>query len=282
MHAERAVCNKPRPGAHVSSIGWKGRLVSVSPNAEEAERALGEELLRWAELKRRPLFWLRDDDAIADTRALRALLDLCQRHDAPLLVAVIPMRMEVSLAPALAIAHEVQVAVHGASHDNHAPAGRKREETPPERGLSLIVESLGAARARMIETFGEAAGATYVPPWNRISPEVAALLPGLGFSAISTFGDKLLQVQGLAELPTHLDLMDWRGSRGGKPVASVLEEARLLLRQRREGGVATPIGVLAHHLVHDAAAWKALERLLAVTRKGGAAWRAFDDLVQGT
>ena len=67
----------------------------------------------------------------------------------------------------------------------------------------------------------------------------------------------------LPRLDTHVDLVDWRGGRRFAGADAVLGALAAALAARRNAGMAAPTGVLSHHLVHDAAAWRFLERLLA-------------------
>jgi hypothetical protein len=97
-----------------------------------------------------------------------------------------------------------------------------------------------------------------VPPWNRIDPSLLPDLPALGFTVLSTFG----RIRAPAPIPqqnTHLDLMDW-SSRRGRP----LDDLAAALAREMAARLASdePVGLLAHHLVHDATAWHALETLL--------------------
>ena len=70
-----------------------------------------------------------------------------------------------------------------------------------------------------------------VPPWNRIAPQVVAGLPALGFKALSVFGP-----EAAADLPlfnTHVDVIDWRGTRAGRPDAVLMDEiAQAMTAQR--------------------------------------------------
>ncbi|MDZ4135094.1 MAG: glycosyl transferase family 28, partial [Paracoccaceae bacterium] len=68
-------------------------------------------------------FWLRDDDAVAPTGALDRLLDMTGAQGVPLTLAVIPAPSGAQLAARLAQEAGVIVAVHGWSHQNHAPDG---------------------------------------------------------------------------------------------------------------------------------------------------------------
>lgn len=241
---------------------------------------LSAEFDRWGAAGRRARLWLRDDDAVSPTPALEALVERLRAHEAPCLVAVIPTLASTALADWLSREPLLSVAMHGISHANHAPEGRKSEETPSELGLDLIRDALAAARARFTALFGARAGAWYVPPWNRIGREAAALLPSLGFRYLSTFGPRpLAAAPALGELNTHVDLMDWRGGRIGRPFAAVAADLAAALALARADGW-RPVGVLAHHLVHDDSAWRTLDGLLdAVSRHAAAEWRAADALM---
>lgn len=221
------------------------------------------ELSHWRDAGRTARFWLRDDDAIEPTPALERLTALAEAAAAPVLLAIIPMRAASGLVELLARRPLLIPAMHGAWHRNHAPPERKKEETPAERGLDAIAAELGAARARLVDLFGPAAGRCYVPPWNRIPASVADLLPKLGFASVSTFGPKTPLVSDrLAQVNTHVDLMDWHGGRVGHPPARIAEMLASALARARADGF-RDVGVLAHHLVHDETAWAVLEELAA-------------------
>jgi hypothetical protein len=251
-------------------------------NADAPARdALTSELDRWQEAGRHAVFWLRDDDATTATPALDRLIGLAEDHDTPLLLAVIPQRLDPSLPARLKRAHTVTPAVHGAWHENHAPPDRKAEETAPERGLDVIRTILTASRDRAVAMCGPIAGRWYVPPWNRIAPSVANLLPELGFAALSTFGPRhVANHPELAEVNASLDIIDWRGGRSGRPLPWLAMEAARLLAHERMSATPRPLGILAHHLQHDETAWEGLRWLCAsVTNHPAAAWRAADSLL---
>jgi hypothetical protein len=239
-----------------------------------SESELPAALDRWQRAGRRLDLWLRDDDAVAETPALDRLLALAGRHRIALMVAAIPMKLEPTLAPRLAGHPVARVAVHGAWHRNHAAPGEKAREFPPARGLDTIRDELSAARAALVAAFGPEAGRCYVPPWNRIDPEVVALLPELGFSHVSAFAaTPPAAMPGLATLHTHVDIIDWKGGRTGRPIPWLMAEtARQItdLHERTLRDTVPParsalprLGLLAHHLAHDEAAWAGLDALLA-------------------
>ena len=159
--------------------------------------------------------------------------------------------------------------------------GQKAQELGPHRDTDDVCAELRASRNKLEKLYGDKLSGVLVPPWNRIAGSVVRRLPGLGFTALSTFGDahEAADVPGLIQLNTHLDIIDWRGTRGGRdPHWLINELARLLAAARNHER--TPIGILAHHLVHDEVAWGFLEDLLEVTTSHpAAAWHAADELV---
>lgn len=236
--------------------------------------SVATELDTWRRAGKTARLWLRDDDAMTTTGALERLLGLTATHHVPLLLAVIPMRAEQELARRLEHEKLVEVAMHGAWHRNNAPAGRKGEEMAPERGVPAIAADLKEARERLLDLFGTSAGGWYVPPWNRIAPEVAALLPSIGFGALSTFGTQHLTVRGLQVRNCQVDLIDWRGGRVGRKPEWVAEQLAAALANARANGFGA-VGILTHHLDHDEITWSVLESLLAlVATHPGASWIA--------
>jgi hypothetical protein len=238
------------------------------------ERAWGPvtaELDLWTSSGQQARLWLRDDDAEASSAPLKRLLGLIKTFDIPCLLAIVPMRAQPGLARALKGHGLITAAVHGAWHTNHEPVGNKAAETPVTRGLSIITEELALARLRLMEIFGSGAGVWYVPPWNRIDSAVAALLPDIGFTAISAFaGNVFPRVSGFQQHNTHVDIMDWKNGRIGREASAVAADLAAALAAARLDGF-RPIGVLTHHLVHDETAWRVLEEMMTVTRRHPAA-----------
>lgn len=212
-------------------------------------------------------FWLRDDDATDPSPALDLLLGL----GVAVTIAAIPARTGAALAERLAGCGHVGVVVHGWSHENHAPPGEKAQELGPHRPLARVTAELAAGRAHLAALHGARFVPMLVPPWNRIAPGVVAALPGLGFAALSVFGPA--RPAPLPLINTQVDLIDWRGTRGGRPMPAL--EAEVIAAV----GTGSPVGILSHHLVHDHAAWGFLEALVAATDHPGARWVAAADLV---
>ncbi|MGF7163107.1 hypothetical protein FHS85_004765 [Rhodoligotrophos appendicifer] len=237
----------------------------------EGLKRLTEELERWDAAGLRPQFWLRDDDAVRDTPELRRLVDACRPSAVPLSLAVIPNGAEQCLQNAFedVFGPQISLLVHGFAHENHEPEGIKKCELGPSRPLATVAGEVALGKARLEQLFGARVLPVLVPPWNRMRPDLAPLLSELGFVGLSTFGAQCFGAGGLVEVNTHVDLMDWR-SRKGKTADAVAEEIAQLLATRRIGSARGPVGVLAHHLVHDDAAWEALAAVFAATMGRGA------------
>ncbi|MDX1377115.1 MAG: hypothetical protein R3357_16235, partial [Burkholderiales bacterium] len=113
--------------------------------------------------------------------------------------------------------------------------------------------------------------AAFAPPWNRIPDALAAQLPQAGLCGLSTFGPRIRArpAPGLAQVNTHVDLVAWRGDRGFVGAQAAIEQAlrHLAARRARRADPDEPTGWLTHHLQHDAAAWRFLERLFESTRE---------------
>lgn len=244
-------------------------------HAPPAWAQLRAELALWAAAGRSPALWLRDDDTIEDTPALRRLAALGAEAKAPVLVAVIPARAADHLADFFSAWPLLDPAVHGYSHRNHASAGEKSQEFPIARGRDAIVRDLISGRERLAALFGDRLSALYVPPWNRISAEVAALLPAAGFAGLSAFGTQRLTplTSRLVETNTHVDIIDWKGNRGGRDPAWLAREVAVQLTAARVDG-RKGIGILTHHLVHDEVAWRFLSDLMnEIARHPGVSWQ---------
>ncbi len=215
--------------------------------------------------------WLRDDDAVSVTPALVRLADITREAEVPVVLAVIPEPAEDALGTWLRDEPHLRAAVHGFAHRNHAPVGSKRQELGLHRPVEATVVELNAGRDRIDALFGSRALPMLVPPWNNIDHHLVPRLPALGFGFLSSFGpeSRYPSVKGLTIVNTHLDPIDWRGTRGCRPQEELVAELSGLVEER--AAIGAPIGIVTHHLNHDAAAWSFLERLIE-TAKGRAEW----------
>jgi hypothetical protein len=237
-------------------------------------QALARELDRWQAAGRRASFWWRDDDATAGSPALDRLLALADRHALPLTLAVIPAGAEAGLAARLDGQKRLSVLQHGYAHANHAPEGEKKMELGTHRPMPAVLDELRRGRRQLRRRFGRRFVPALVPPWNRIDPAVLSRLRRLGFAGLSSFGERagIEAAPGIRQVNCHIEVMNWRTRRfiGDEPA---LEFARGHLARRREGATDArePTGLMTHHLAHDAAAWRFLERFLTATARHPAA-----------
>lgn len=217
--------------------------------------------------------WLRDDDATRPGPRLSRLLALMQADALPLTLAVIPALAEPALAQWLTPMDGVSVAVHGWQHVNHAPPSRKKQELGLDRGLPCVLDELARGLDRLQQRHGGQCEALLVPPWNRIADELPPHLPSIGYRGLSVFANQ--QFQGLPVINTHVDIIDWKGHRGGRDVAELLLETAHLVDEGR-----TLIGVLTHHQLHDETAWDFLQRFVSLTRMHPAVrWQSIGTLL---
>lgn len=231
---------------------------------------LTDELARWRDAGRTAELWLRDDDAVEPSVPLERLLK-AGRPGIPTTLAIIPAGATQALADRLAGEAHVTVGVHGWAHTNHAGADEKKQELGSQRPAPVVLAELAKGKAVIDGLFGAQALPLLVPPWNRIDAALLPELGDLGFAGLSAFGRA--KAGPLRVVNTHVDLMDWHAGRRGKDHATLVGELLKELRARRETGSTEPIGILAHHLVHDETAWAFLGRLFDATAgNAGSRW----------
>jgi hypothetical protein len=232
---------------------------------DAAWSALSAELDSWSQAGKRLDLWLRDDDATMPSAQLDRLAALAERFTIPVLLASIPLLAQESLAKRLETAPLLLPCQHGARHRNHAPPGEKKSEFGLHRPLPDILAEIAAGRERLSELFDDRFLPVFVPPWNRIHPDVAAELPRLGFAGLSCFRNFALGPGGGPRLVnTDLDLIDWHHGRIGRQPADLLGEMVSLLAERRMKPQShQPFGLLLHHHDHDSITWGFLTNLLA-------------------
>ncbi|THF48579.1 polysaccharide deacetylase family protein [Allorhizobium terrae] len=207
-------------------------------------------------------FWLRDDDAIEPTPALETLLHLASRYQIPLTLAVIPQNTGAALVERVVQEPALCVSVHGWSHVNHATPPEKKQELGLQRPAAMVLNELKAGFDKLRDLYGAHFLPMLVPPWNRIDARLLPELSALGFSALSVFGREKVPAP-MRLLNTHVDVMDWRGTGGGRDADALFAEIADWLAADAEP--LNALGLLTHHLVHDAAVWRFLERLFQLT-----------------
>lgn len=211
-------------------------------------------------------FWWRDDDAGEPSPALDRLLGTAERYNLPLALAVVPAWLQPDAQGQIAASREATVLQHGYAHKNHARKGAKSIELGG-RANDGILKDLRKGYAILEDAFGAGFSPVLVPPWNRIDDALHPHLKSSGFTGLSVFGKRSgpEATPGLSLINTHVDPIDWRGTRGFLGDDIVLEQ---LIAQLDED---EPIGILSHHLVMDEPCWTFLERLFSIVLHHSAA-----------
>jgi hypothetical protein len=141
--------------------------------------------------------------------------------------------------------------------------------------IDEVAESLTILKSR----FGATLCPMFVPPWNRITPDLIAELPAIGYAALSTFTprDTANAAPGLIRINSHLDPIAWHDGKSLVDPNTLIAQVTRQLADRRTGIADNdePYGILTHHLVHDAAIWTFTKHLISRLMRGPAiAWTA--------
>ena len=228
---------------------------------------LTQELDAWREASRHVEFWLRDDDAGKVEDPLIRLVDLCGEYRVPANFAAIPANSTTETAHLFDTLDDGFVLVHGYAHVDHAGAGERKAEFSITRPAADMEKDWVEGLRLVREIYGVKAISVFVPPWNRMAPELQAQLAKAGFTGYSGLGARASKIAyKLAIANVHVDMIDSRkhAFRGEEPtLTSVLHH----LRAKRAGQVDStePTGVMTHHLVFDDDSWVFLRQLFAAT-----------------
>lgn len=250
----------------------------TQPNWAKLRHAVKKYQASGPELK----FWWRDDDATEPTPALDRLHRIAQNCAVPVHLAIIPKHAKPALATEVAQSSILVPLVHGWCHKNHAPPDQKKSEFGTIRPDAE--QDLGIAMNHMQDLFGARLLPVFVPPWNRIAPECIQMLTLHGYRALSTFTPRAEQyaAPGLLRLNTHIDPIDWRGSRDLKDPEQLINETCALLEAHASGHTdkMEPLGYLTHHLVHSQALWEFSYRFISELCDAGATPRPLAPLLE--
>ena len=205
--------------------------------------------------------FIRDDDAGWHDESLKRLVELCDREETTLDLAVIPTALSVGTGVWLAsrIGSRLRCHQHGFQHVSHATTGRKCE-FGVERSLELQRSDLRRGWALLLQLLQGRVDEIFTPPWNRCSQSTVDALNELGFLALSRdAGAAPLRLGELRSLPVHVDWMKMRLD--GQPDLHDLGVA-IATACRRE----SELGLMLHHAVMADADFAALGELLQLLR----------------
>lgn len=221
--------------------------------------------------------WLRDDDATEPTPELDRLIALSREFAVPMTLAVIPKPTTEELAAYLDKTEQINVAVHGWAHQNHAGPDEKKRELGLHRPLETVTGELRRGFQHLHALHESRFVPMLVPPWNRIDDAVVDQLADIGYAALSVFGPESAAL--LPLLNAHIDVIDWRGTRGGKDHDQLFGETAARMQVALETGRTT--GILTHHLDHDESVWDFLASLFTMTANHpGCRWRSSAELLK--
>jgi hypothetical protein len=232
---------------------------------------LARECGAWGKVGQRATWWWRDDDAIEATPALATLLALAPA----LALAIIPSRMRPNLGEHLRKHRSVFALQHGFAHVNHARPDERKSEFPDSRDQHLATSELEQGSLLLQAAFGAQALPVLTPPWNRAGEAVLSGLHRRGFRGLSRYLPRQApEIHGLKQVNTHVDVINWKGSRGfvGENAALTLLVGHFRARRLGDADRDEPTGLLTHHLVHDPATWRFLEKLRDFLNKQSAAY----------
>lgn len=218
-----------------------------------------------------PIWW-RDDDAIAPTPALEMLTSIAHDINIPVHLAVIPKLASSALANHLHPMPMVIPLVHGWTHQNHEPKDAKKAEFGVNRPLELCLKDAEAGLYLLKKMFDTRLKPMFVPPWNRINPDLCPHLSKIGYTSLSTYSPRKSShaAIGLTQINTHLDPIAWHDGRGLISPDILVSETVKQLQDRRLGRAdnAEPFGLLTHHLVHNPDIWSFVRQFLTVLQNG--------------
>jgi hypothetical protein len=187
-------------------------------------------------------------------------------------LAVIPKFATKALAKRISTTDHIIPLIHGWAHENHAPAGQKKAEFGATRPIENCATEAIQSLQNLQDLFGHKLQPMFVPPWNRINPELGQHLVAIGYDALSTYGPRKSRfaTPNLTQINTHLDPIAWRGNRSLAAPETLIAQAVKLMQDRRLGHTdnTEPFGFLTHHLVHDATIWVFVKQFLTIMRKG--------------
>ncbi|MDQ1921017.1 polysaccharide deacetylase family protein [Massilia pseudoviolaceinigra] len=247
---------------------WPGAAPMAAGPVPDRFAPLRAELGYWQASGAECAFWWRDDDLIEDSAALRRLAALSQRHQAPVLMAVIPAEADAALTQATADAMPTLVyCQHGWAHVNHEAPGQPSSEFGPGRDPQAAEADLRQGAERLRALFGARFLPVMVPPWNTLAPALAARLPALGLHGLSQylFQPRGAPLDGLVRVDAHLDIVDWSAGAGVRDPEMLVERLVSILQSSRAGRLGDPLGILTHHRVMADGSWRFVEQLLALT-----------------
>jgi len=222
--------------------------------------------------------FFRADDIGVPSRLFHQLIQLFQRHQHPLCLAVVPCWLTLKRYAAIRNITGNDNTLwcwhqHGRLHKNFEPSGKK-QEFGPARSKDIIKGELTRGRERLRSLMGERLSPFFTPPWNRCSLDTAEALSELGFLAISrSVGVRPDLSPILPDIQVNVDLHT-------RKEATVEESLQNMLMELEKSIAGGRCGIMLHHQRMNSRAFLLLDLLLDhLVQQPQIAPRRFEELV---
>ena len=190
--------------------------------------------------KNKTKFWFRDDDAGIDNDSLDNLMQYLTNKNINLLIAAIPELSDDKLKLLLAKYDNYIIAQHGYSHTNYSKD--ELSEYPDTRTKEVIATELTNGDRILSTLFNNKFIKVFVPPWFEIGGKTKKIIKEHDYLAISNYWKNQINPNGIIEINSQVDLVDWDKAYtfGGEDfvLKQIISEIEL-------GN--TCIGILLHH-----------------------------------
>ena len=194
--------------------------------------------------------FFRADDIGVPSAGFTRLIELFQKYETPLCLAVVPSWLTKSRlaqlqtvsgkSPSLWCWHQ-----HGRLHRNYEQEGKK-QEYGPARPKEIIYHDLKKGKERLELLLRDDFAPFFTPPWNRCCKDALISLKELGFKAVSrSDGAKPAAKDILPDISVNVDLHTRKQGQPDRQLNGLLKE----LEQSLSTGLS---GVMIHHQrMHD-------------------------------
>lgn len=190
--------------------------------------------------KNKVKFWFRDDDAGIDNKSLDNLMQYLKDKKINLLIAAIPTLSDNKLKIILDKYDNYVIGQHGYSHTNYSE--NDLSEYPDTRKKEVIANELINGDRILSNLFKEKYNKVFIPPWFEVGMATKNLLKEHNYLAISNYWKNQINSNGIIEINSQVDLVDWDNAYtfGGEDYVlnQIISEIEL-------GN--TCIGILLHH-----------------------------------
>jgi len=208
--------------------------------------------------------FFRADDIGVLSQSYKALLQLFDRHQMPLCLAVVPTWLTKNRWSAMNRICDTSSSLwcwhqHGWQHHNHQHSGKKCE-FGPDRSSTAIQHDIIQGKKRLESLLGRCFTPCFTPPWNRCSPETLEHLHAAGFMAISRDqGTTHTYLPHLPDFAVNVDLHTRRETESSRSLTMLARELRLAAETGQ-------IGFMLHHQRMNSASLYLLDGLLMLIR----------------